>query len=278
MNFFAAQEPIDIDTIRIGFVGNPASIQQVRVYAQGSGELLGTSFQNGSGIYEIAVAPGTLVLPHRKEMGVYVRALLKPADGGATGGQIVQLDDIEMDGDGLWSDSDYTVASTETFLASETSPAAITGFSATSLSSSAFVSGPSVILWDYTISGRSTDNDFTAEITKLTFRVAKSSNVTLSDVQLTVPDSGAESDCTVSTGLIVCDAIPESVGEVDGKRRLRLIADVDYSGTGGDPFFQVTLQEGGTPTSAGDVEWTDGLHNYDWLDIDAPIARGTLYK
>lgn len=278
VDFFASQEPIDVDTIRVRFSSDPSSIQQVRVYDEDTGKLLGTSFRDGSGDYEIAVPTGTITLPHRQEKGIYVRALMKPADGGASGGEIVEIEHIEIDGDGVWSDSDYTVTSAVNFLPFETAPAAITGFTpATSLTSSAFVGGPSTILWDYTVTGRTTDNEYEPHVTSLTFRVAKGSNVTLSDVQLTVPDSGAESDCTVSTGTITCDNIPESVGSVDGSRRLRLIADVDYSGTGGDPYLQVTLQEGGSPTSAGDVEWTDGRTTYDWISIDAPLARGILY-
>jgi len=279
VDFFAAQEPIDIDTVRVRFSNDPSSIQQVRAYAEDDGRLLGTSFRSGTGEYEIAVPTGTLVLPHRKETGIYVRALLKPADSGAEGGQIVQIERIEMDGDGLWSDSEYTVASTETFLQSETSPAAITGFTrGSALASSAFVGGPSVALWEYVVSGRTTDADFEPALTSLSFRVAKSSNVTLSSARLTVPDSGAESDCTVATGVITCANIAEGVGSVDGTRRIRLVADVEYSGSGGDPFLQATLQEGGTPSSAGDIVWTDGTTTYEWLPIDAPVARGILYR
>lgn len=279
VDFFAAQEPIDVDTIRIRFSSDPSSIQQVRVYAEETGALLGTSFRDATGEYEIAVVPGTIVLPHRKKAGMYVRVLLKPADGGASGGQIIQIERIEMDGDGVWSDSDYTVASTETFLQFETAPAVITGFArATSLASSVFISGPSVTLWDFNVSGRTTDNDFEPALTSMTFRVAKSSNVTLTDALLAVPGTGAESDCTITSGFITCDNIPESVGTIDDVQRIRLITDVDYSGVGGDPFLQVTLQSGGTPASAGDVEWTDGRTNYDWLGIDEPIARGILYK
>lgn len=278
VNFFAAQEPIDVDTIRIRFTGNPNAIQQVRVYAEADGRLLGTSFYKASGDYEISVPTGTLRLPHREETGVYVRALLKPADGGARGGSIVQIAEIELDGDGEWSNSEYTVTSTDTFLQSETTPALITGFDpATSLTSSLFTSGPSVTLWDYNVTGRSTDNDYEARLTSLTFRVAKSSDVTLSDVHLTVPDSGAESDCSVTSGLITCDNIAEGVGTVDGTQRIRLMADIAHGGSD-NPFLQVTLQEGGGPLGPGDIVWSDGSTTYDWLDLDAPIARGIEYR
>ncbi len=279
VDFFAAQEPVDVDTIRVRFSSDPSSIQQVRVYEEETGKLLGTSFRDGTNDYEIAVAPGRIVLPHRQEKGIYVRVLLKPADGGASGGQIVHIERIEMDGDGVWSNSEYTVASTETFQQFETAPAVITGFEpATSLSSSVFVAGPSVTLWDFNVSGRSTDNDFEPAITSMTFRVAKSSNVTITDAQLTVPGSGAESDCVISSGFITCDGIPGSVGTIDDVQRIRLIADLEYSGSSGDPFIQVTLHAGGTPASAGDIEWTDGRTDYDWLGIDEPVARGVMYE
>ncbi len=279
VDFFAAQEPIDVDTIRVRFSSDPSSIQQVRVYAQADGALLGTSFRDGSGDYEIAVKPGTLILPHRAEEGVYVRALMKPADSGASGGQIVQIEHVEMDGDGVWSDTDYTVTSTETFLQFETTPAVITGFSsATSMFSSAFVPGSSVTLWDYDVSARSTDNDFEVALNSITFRLAKSSDVSLSDVELSVPGGGVSTSCTVSTGTIVCNGIPESVGAVDSTKRLRLTADVTLAPGATNPFLQATLQEAGTPSNPGDVEWTDGHSTYDWLPFEEPVARGTLYQ
>lgn len=279
VDFFAQQEPIDVRQLNIRFASNPASIQQVRVYAEDDGRLLGTSLRETSGDYEIPVALGALRLPHRAEVGVYVRALMKPADGGASGGQIVQIERIEAEGDGVWSDSDYTVSTTETFLPFETAPAAITVFRSTgSLTSSVFVPGSSITLGDFDVRAVSTDNDYEAAITSLTFRVAKSSDVTLSDVELMVPGSGASTSCDVVASTIVCDNIPEGVGTVDDLLRLRLIADVSVTGQGDNPFLQVTLQSGGLPTSPGDIVWTDGRTTYDWLAIDEPVARGIRYE
>ncbi len=279
VDFFAASEPIDVETIRVRFASDPSSIQQVRVYAEEDGRLLGTSFRDGSSDYEIAVQPGTMILPHRSEMGVYVRALLKPVDGGASGGQIVRIERIELDGSGVWSNSDYTVASSDTFLSFETTPAAMTGFRpATSLASSVFIEGSDVTLWDYNVHARSTDSDYEVEISSLVFRLATSSNVTLSNVSLEVPGSGASTGCTVSGGLITCENIPASVGTIDDMQRLRLVADIAYSGAAGDPFVQATLQEAGTPTNAGDITWTDGTTSYDWVHFEEPVARGILYR
>ena len=279
VDFFAASEAIDVHTITVRFSSDPSSIQQVRVYAEDDGRLLGTSFRDGSGDYEIAIPQGTLILPHRAEEGVYVRALMKPADGGATGGQIVQIQNIEMEGDGVASDSEYTVTSTENFLPFETTPAVITVFRSTgSLTSSAFVPGSDVTLGEFDVKARSTDNDFAVELTTLTFRVAASSDVNLDDVRLTVPGTGASSSCTVSTGFITCDAISTGVGTIDTAQRIRLTGDITLDAGSTDPFLQVTLQAAGSPTSAGDIVWTDGSRSYDWLPFEEPIARGIRYE
>jgi hypothetical protein len=278
-DFFAQTEPVDVRQLNIRFSGNPASIQQVRVYAEDDGRLLGTSLREPSGDYEILLADGALRLPHRAEMGVYVRALMKPADGGASGGQIVQIEHIEAEGDGVWSDGEYTVATTETFLPFETAPAAITVFQSTgSVTSSVFIPGGDVTLGNFEVKARSNDNDYSVEISSLTFRVAKSSEVTLSDVKLSVPGSGASSACTVSTGFITCDSIPLSVGTVDDEQLLRLTADVTLADGADDPYLQVTFQSGGSPTNPGDIVWTDGRTTYDWIGIDEPIARGIRYQ
>lgn len=278
VDFFAQSEPIGAERITVRFASDPSSIQQVRVYAEEDGRLLGTSFRDGSGDYAIDLPTGALTLPHREEIGVYVRVLLKPADGGGAGGEIVRIEDIEIEGDGQWSNSDYTVTSTETFLQFETAPAALIGFaSATSLSSSVFVPGSAITLWDYNISARSTDNDFEAALTSLTFRVAKSSDVSLSGVTLSMPDSGASVDCTVTSSTIVCEDIPESVGTIDDLQRLRLRADVALDAGAVDPFLHVTLQEAGNPSSSGDIEWTDGSTDYDWVALEEPVAQGIRF-
>lgn len=279
VDFFARSEPVDVRQLNIRFASNPASIQQVRVYAEDDGRLLGTSMREPSGDYEIPVAAGVLRLPHRVEFGVYVRALMKPADGGASGGQIVQIEHIEAEGDGTWSDGEYTVTTTETFLPFETAPAAITVFRSTgSVTSSVFISGGDVTLGNFDVRARSTDGDYTVQISSLTFRVAKSSEVTLSDVKLTVPGSGASSACTVSTGFITCDSISPGIGTVDGQQLLRLTADVTLADGADDSYLQVTFQSGGSPTNPGDIVWTDGSATYDWLPIDEPVARGIRYQ
>lgn len=279
VDFFAQSEPVDVRQLNIRFASNPSSIQQIRVYAEQDGRLLGTSLREPSGDYEIPVADGALRLPHRAEFGVYVRALMKPADGGASGGQIVQIEHIEAEGDGVWSDGEYTVSTTETFLPFETAPAAITVFQSTgAVTSSVFIPGGDVTLGNFEVKARSNDNDYTVEISSLTFRVAKSSEVSLSDVKLTVPGSGASSACTVSTGFITCDSIPLSVGTVDDAQLLRLTADVTLADGADDPYLQVTFQSGGSPTNPGDIVWTDGRTTYDWLAIDEPVARGIRYQ
>lgn len=279
VDFFAQSEPVDVRQLNIRFASNPSSIQQIRVYAEDDGRLLGTSLREPSGDYEILVADGALSLPHRADFGVYVRALMKPADGGASGGQIVQIEHIEAEGDGVWSDGEYTVTTTETFLPFETAPAAITVFRSTgSVTSSVFIPGGDITLGNFDVRARSNDNDYTVEISSLTFRLAKSSDVTLSDVKLTIPGSGASSACTVSTGFITCDSIPLSVGTVDDEQLLRLTADVALAQGDSDPYLQVTFQSGGSPTNPGDIVWTDGRTTYDWLAIDEPIARGIRYE
>lgn len=279
VDFFAQSEPVDVRQLNIRFASNPTSIQQIRVYAEEDGRLLGTSLREPSGDYEIPVADGALRLPHRAEFGVYVRALMKPADGGASGGQIVQIEHIEAEGDGVWSDGEYTVSTTETFLPFETAPAAITVFQSTgAVTSSVFIPGGDVTLGNFEVKARSNDNDYTVEISSLTFRVAMSSEVSLSDVKLTVPGSGASSECTVSTGFITCDSIPLSVGTVDDEQLLRLTADVTLADGADDPYLQATFQSGGSPTNPGDIVWTDGRTTYDWLAIDEPVARGIRYQ
>jgi len=59
---------------------------------------------------------------------------------------------------------------------------------------------------------------------------------------------------------------------------IRVYADVALNNGVTNPSLRVTINDPGTISAGGDVTWTDGTNTFDWLPVDAPVARGTMYN
>lgn len=278
VNVFPAHEAINLDKVTVRFTNDSSAITNLRLYETDTGRYIGTAYRQSAGVYVANVPTGTLVMPQNENTGIYVRADLRDVESGGTGGQYVRIDSVTVEGTGEWSNDDYTIASNVTFQTFQVAPAAIVRVTSTGgLSSSLFQAGQDVVMGTFDFDAETSDARFTPRVTDLTFTIAASNGVTLSNAYLTLPGSSVTSPCTVSANRIECSSIPASIGTVDGSQSIRLVADVTGGGSQ-NPFLQVSLSDPGTPTSAGAVAWTDGTTAYGWIPGDTPVARGIRYE
>jgi len=278
VNVFPSNEDINLERVTVRFTNDSSAIENLRMYESDTGRFLGTASRQSAGVYVVNIPTGTIILPRREDTSIYVRAMLRDVDSGGTGGQTIRIDRITIEGTGESSNDDYAVDSTATFQTFQVTPAAITKISLTGgLTTSLFQSGQNQILGSFDFDAVSTDSRYVPRVTSLVFTVNASAGVTLSNVELTIPGTDTSSPCTVSSNTITCSSIPASIGTIDNSQVIRLVADVDSAGTS-NPFLQVSLQEAGTPTSAGAITWTDGTNTYTWISSDTPIVRGIKYE
>lgn len=277
VKFFSNNEPVKVDEITVNLVGNPQSVQSLVVYTS-EGELLGTASKVGlTGSYQVNVPSNRFDLPYRQDQSIYVRARLKAEDSGGIGGETVQIDDVVLEGSGIWSNEDYTSTSTGDFEASSTAIGAITKVENAGPAQSSFITGNVQLIGQFRFTADNPSGEHEVTLQTLRFQMNQTGNVTLSNVFIRTDTSSEEHDCVVSSSVITCSSIPDTIGEVDPVKVIRVYADV--SSPSSDASLRLTLNETGSVSGGGgSVVWSDGVTTFEWLPVDQPVVQGTLYN
>lgn len=119
------------------------------------------------------------------------------------------------------------------------------------------------------------------DLEELSFSVTKS-GVTASNWRIGSPSPIQQESCALDNGnsaIVVCPVIPDSLDTIgSAPRTLMLFADISLSEGAQGAFIQASLADSGGVGSNGDVQWTDGSARFTWVDLDAPMAEGTLWR
>ena len=75
--------------------------------------------------------------------------------------------------------------------------------------------------------------------------------------------------------VVNCLAIPEELGELEV---LDLYGDTDLSQASPGDTLQINLEVPGALNESGDVRWTDGSADFQWIEMPAPIVEGRLWR
>ena len=75
--------------------------------------------------------------------------------------------------------------------------------------------------------------------------------------------------------IVDCSAIPEELGRLEV---LDLYGDTDLSQASRGDTLQVNLEVPGSLSESGDVRWTDGSADYQWIESPAPVAKGRIWR
>lgn len=278
VKFFSDDEAINVDQIVITLNGSAQSLSLIRVY-DSSSRLLGNAVRDSSSssVFTLHLADGALQLPRRVDMSVYIRGVLKEYEAGGVSGEVIEVNNVTLSGTGDWSNDAYSTTSTDTFPASETARATITSFVNTGMANSALTAGSSQLLAQFRVSATEGDSQAQVRITDLDLRI-EGSGVSLSNVHLRTEGGDDTTACTNSSTVITCASIPSGIGIVDLQKTIRVYGDITVNSNVTNPSLRVTVSDPGTITTAGDVTWTDGTNTFEWLPVDTPVARGTLFN
>lgn len=278
VKFFSNNEPVRAEEISITLNGSVQSLSMIRVY-DSSGTLLGNATRdNVSGsVFTLRLNPNAFLVPRRLDTSVYLRGVLKEFDAGGVSGEIIEVNSVSLKGNGDWSNDGYNITSTDTFQASETARAAITGVTNTGLSTSALTPGTSQLLAQFRFDAMEGDSQAQVRITALDFRI-EGTGVNLSNVKLRTEGSDEVLNCSNTSTTITCTGIPASLGTVDLQKVIRVYADVALNTSVTNPSLRITINDPGTISMGGDVTWTDGTNTFEWVPMDTPVVRGTLFN
>lgn len=270
-------EPLMVDTVTVEFDRDVESIESVRLYDE-TGWFIATATPYGGtrDTFRASIPQNGWMLEKGEQRSFYLRANLKDDGAGGVSGETVRVDRVIVQGTGEWSNNEYNSVSTDTFLPSETARAGILSIEHIGDTEAALFTGDMVELATFRF--RSESNTLVdPRITELRFRIEQNGGVTLQNAMLRT-QAGSQSPCTVSGMMLVCSAISSDVGNVNDEKVIRVYADVDVPASSDNAYLRITLQEPGYPSQPGDITWTDGSTTFTWVDLDAPLARGTLFR
>ncbi|MDA1292905.1 MAG: S-layer homology domain-containing protein [bacterium] len=145
--------------------------------------------------------------------------------------------------------------------------------------------GDSVLLSEFEITGEHLDGK-QLQLNHLTFTIAQKTGVLISEFSLGALHSTATVACsTEGVQIINCLNIPAAVGMIEnGSVTVQLWGKLEIDDTVANPVLQIDLQDPGRistsiePGEMGHVRWNDGQGSYNWVELPAPVAEGSIWK
>ena len=282
-SFFASLEPMSIRSVKVVMEDDYESIDAMYL-VDANGERLGTLsldiYDTTDKTWKTTFGSGTGKHFEKDSENVLgIELLLKGRNQGGRSEEMIQVDSFSLTVEGDWSQNTYqNIPADIPYPKHQTAQAEITEAKNALKDTEALPVGTDQVIAGFSIGGVKISGARLA-IETLEFEVAKSSSVTIAGVELGATDSNVRSACTVSGQTVSCAAIPPEIGEIGGSPRpLRLFADVTLSSGAQNPFLQVTLNQPGIIGENGAIRWTDGTGHFTWVDMEAPVARGTRFE
>lgn len=226
-------------------------------------------------------AEGAYYIPEDEERVLGVEMVMKARNAGGVSEDLVQVENFKLTVIGEDTQTSYESRSgslvTIVYPKHQTAFGEITAVRSTLPATNAFIFGPGQMLGSFEFDAASVSGTSVA-IEQLYFDISKSSDVAVTNWQLGTKDSNERHGCSVTASQVECISIPATIGDISGTRVIRLFGNVTLGGSINPSYIQVTLQIPGSPESGGAVRWTDGTGHFSWVDLDQPVAQGTLWK
>ena len=277
MKILSESEPLAVTAITITLENAVPSIGSFLVYDYDA-IFVGRAFLDSGTVYRLSLKTKNIVIPKRENMSFYVRAQMLAHDAGGESGQTAQVQSMAVEGDGVWSNNEYTKATTESFSKFETSRSRISGIARDGDERSFLVAGTDTPISAFRFGGVLGDSQADLRVTDLTFTIGSIGSVTIANITLGADGTSDRHACSVGSSTITCSSLDAAFGSLEDRERiLTLYADVTVPFSSQKAALQITLNQTGDVDSSGAVTWTDGDTSFTWVPLGSPIARGTYY-
>lgn len=276
---FPNHEPIDVTRVEITLASEASAVGSMLVYDE-TGRFLGRATRDSANTarFIARISNEDVRIGQREYRSFYVRAQMRSYESGGQSGQEVEVADVRVQGNGVWSSTTYSEYSSESFPTFESARARITSIESVGQDIGVLISGSDQLLSEFRFTGELADRGARAEVTDLTFQIETAGSVTVTSPVLRTVGSTESHSCSIVYLQIVCSNIPASFGAFDdASRTLRVYGDIAV-GAGQDQTLRITLNIPGDTSSAGAVTWTDGTTSFGWVPFFQPVARGTSLK
>src|SRR3989338_8076937 len=125
--------------------------------------------------------------------------------------------------------------------------------------------------------GRSTGALLIVE--NLLFTTRMPAGITVQNWRVIRSDGGNSGTCSFGADGFVYCPIAEEMGSITGGAlTLRISGDVSMAPNTQGPSLQILLNEPGSLSTLGAVQWSDGTGHYRWMEGEAPLAVGTWWE
>lgn len=145
--------------------------------------------------------------------------------------------------------------------------------------------GETVLLGEFIIAGEHLEGA-QLQLNHLTFTIAQKRGVLLSKFSLGAIHSTQTLPCSLQgSSHINCLNIPAALGMIEDQSVIvQLWGVLEIDETVSDPRLQIDLQDPGRistsiePGTMGHLRWNDGQGSYNWIELEEPIAEGSVWK
>lgn len=278
VSVFSDSEPLVLNSITITLNTSVSSIDSLLVFDE-TKRFLGRANLNSGSQYRLQLKNSDIVIPHRAEYSLYLRAHLKAFQAGGVSGEQFRVSSVTVEGDGDWSNRSYTKASSDTFPDFQTSRSRILSIQNVGETKEPLTAGEDQTIGIYKFTGQKGDGAADLAITSITFQLSIVGGVTVANPKIGVQGISSKHNCTVSSSTVTCSSIPAYIGSFeDTPVTMVLYGDVSVPADALKAALGANINQPGSVSSTGALVWSDGSTNFDWVPFSAPVVRGTYFE
>ena len=223
---------------------------------------------------------GAYYFPKDSENVLAIEVLLKGRNAGGVSEEMIQVDSFSLTVEGEFTQETYqSIPADIPYPQNQTAQARITEVTNALKGKDALPLGNDQLVAGFSFRGEIIPQA-SLEVTELEFEVTKPTGVQTSGWELGATDTTTRVACTMSSMTVSCANIPEELGTIGNgsSRTLRLFADVSLTSGTQNPFLQISLNQPGNLSTNGAIRWTDGTGNFNWVELEQPVARSTRWE
>ncbi|MFA6523714.1 MAG: S-layer homology domain-containing protein [Candidatus Peribacteraceae bacterium] len=225
----------------------------------------------GSGMYRF---------PKDVERVLAVELQIKKRDEGGQSEKQIHIESFQISVIGEWSSTTYdTAPQSFSFPWHQTVQARITSVSNAMDKEGLLPIGINRQLAAFTFIGSSISGS-DPYIENLDFQLSKSAGVSVTNWGIRNRDGTIQKACSISDNVLSCLNLDHDLTafSTNFSPTIFLYGDVTLDQGAQNNYLEIDLNNPGALGENGDIRWTDGTGHFTWVELEAPIAKGTPWK
>ncbi|MSR67319.1 S-layer homology domain-containing protein [Candidatus Peribacteria bacterium] len=281
-------ENVSILSAQVKLVTAVASLDTLELVTADSGKLVATLRRRATSdttdylqTYEVQLTGADRYqIPAGRRQQLVLRANIRGTDTGGSSEQLLEVRTFSVTYYGESTKETINVPVPAPFPKHQTSFGRITAVARVSPVSAPLVSGTSTLVSAFSFSGSALPGK-TLSLKQLTFAVLSAGTVSVRNWHVQTSGSAVSVSCSFNEGsdILSCPNL-DSIAVLPADKPLMLEVRGDIavrSGSTGNTL-EINLDQAGSPSEFGSVQWTDQAGNFKWVEGSSPLAPGTKFR